>query len=100
MSPLRMDALDKAFDLIHTSYALEVLLALGEDRDPYDGIADPALITAAIALLRDLGAAATEPRPLDDSVHVAAITTRGRTLLRRLIEIEQSIDPHSLPSST
>lgn len=88
MSSGRMDALNKALDLIHTPHALEVLSALSEDRSPYDVDGEPEAINKAVAFLRDLGVATTGPRPLEDSEHVTTITERGRALYRRLVEIE------------
>jgi len=85
-----MNALTKALDLIHTPHALEVLGALNEGRSPYDVDADPETINRAVAFLRDLGAVATAPRPLEDSAHVTTVTDRGRALYQRLVEIETS----------
>jgi hypothetical protein len=90
MSARGMDALSKALDLIHTPAALEVLGALSDGRSPYEVSAPPAVVTHAVELLRDLGAAVTTPRPVDDRGHVTTITERGRALYRRLVEIENS----------
>lgn len=92
MSSRPMDALTKALDLIHTPHALEVLGALNDDRDPYEVTADTAAVTTAVILLRDLGAASTTPRSVDDSIHVTTITEGGRALYLRLVEIETGAD--------
>jgi hypothetical protein len=91
MSPDDLPALTQALDLIHAPNALEVLQALTENRDPYE-IADAPSVTAAIAMLCDLGAATIQPPPTGHGMPTAAITRRGRALYHRLVEIEQGVN--------
>ena len=85
MSPDDLPALTQALDLIHAPSALEVLHALAEDSDPYQ-VADEATVTAAITMLRELGAATATVRP--DGRYDAVATEPGRAFFGRLVEIE------------
>jgi DNA-binding HxlR family transcriptional regulator len=89
MSRDRLDALDKARDLICTPLALEVLDDLAHGRSPYERPDKSKVITTAVRCLQSLGAARIASRQVTTAPPAVEITPGGRTLYDRLVEIEE-----------
>jgi hypothetical protein len=79
----------KALDFVGKPMALEVLDRLVHER-PYSQLADSATISAAVECLCSFGAVRLAPNSERERVGVPAVelTTRGRALFWRLVEIQ------------
>src|SRR5215471_19163782 len=89
MSRALFGALEKARDLLCTPLALEVLDDLAHGRSPYERPEKSKVIIAAVRCLEALGAAHRSPQCVTAEQPTVEITSRGRTLYDRLVEIEE-----------
>jgi hypothetical protein len=78
----------KALDFLGMPMALEVLDGLVHER-PYSHLADSGTIGAAVECLRSVGAVRLVAHSEDAGLPAVEVTTRGRTLFWRLVEIQQ-----------
>jgi hypothetical protein len=78
----------KALDFVDKPMALEVLDRLVHER-PYSQLADSATISAAVDCLCSFGAVRLAPNGERVGAPVVELTTRGRALFWRLVEIQQ-----------
>ena len=81
-------ALDKARDLLCTPLALEVLDDLAQGRSPHERPEESKVVATAIRCLELLGAARTSSRTSAADQPDVEITTPGRRMYDRLVEID------------
>ncbi|HET8659151.1 MAG TPA: hypothetical protein VFM55_09155 [Micromonosporaceae bacterium] len=94
------DRICQALDFIGMPMALEVLDDLVHSRSPYSRPADTATITAAVDCLRSVGAVCSTAQPTMVGFGAVELTSHGRDLFWRLVEIEQMATDEAMPQAS